>query len=850
MENQNLYLLPIEEGYKLLNTREEGLHDEEANKRLMEHGANKIEEGKRKGLLSIFLSQFGDFMIWILIAAGGISGFLGEWIDAGIILFVVVMNAVLGTIQESKAEAALEALKDMAAPFALVIRGGLTKKILSQELVPGDVVVLNAGDSIPADLRIIRSNSLKVDESALTGESVPRDKDDGVIAGESPLADRDNMAYMGTAVTYGRGLGLVVATGMQTEIGNIAKALTSTGKETTPLQNKLNQISNYLSIGVIIIAIVIFLLGFLSGDDLLDSFLTAVSLAVAAIPEGLVAVITIVLAIGMTKLAKDGAIIRKLPAVETLGSTQIICSDKTGTLTQNKMTVQILQSEHVPNLEQAMLHCNDSVLDEHGKLIGDPTETALIEYLLKEGKTTNEIIAGRKRSGEIPFDSGRKKSTVVIALDNGYYRVYVKGALDNMLDSFILSDEDKEAISAENDRLAQKALRVLAFGFRDLDEYDGSDSLDLEKNLKYLGLVGMIDPPRPEAKAAIEVCRRADILPVMITGDHKITAVAIAEELGMLSDHRYAITGAELSAMEDAEFRERIEDIAVYARVAPEDKTRIVKMWQSKGKIVAMTGDGVNDAPALKASDIGVGMGITGTEVSKGASDMVLTDDNFATIVTAIREGRRIFDNIHKTISFLLSSNTGEVIAILTATLIGWHILSPVHILWVNLVTDAFPALALGVEPGESNIMTKKPRDSRLALLTGRQWLTIGFFGIMEAGLTLGAYVTGLYGFGDATIGTTMAFLTLSCTQLFAALGFQSKADSIFKIKPGKHPMLWLGFFGSLFLQLVVVLVEPIREIFELAALNGIQWLATLGFSIAMLLLIEVYKFISNKLSK
>ncbi|MCI0502381.1 MAG: cation-translocating P-type ATPase, partial [Fusobacteria bacterium] len=580
--------------------------------------------------------------------------------------------------------------------------------------------------------------------------------------------------------------------------------------------------------------------------DLLEVFLTSVSLAVAAIPEGLVAVITIVLAIGMSKLAKEGAIIRKLPAVETLGSTQIICSDKTGTLTQNKMTVKKIYSDNQELLYSAMLHCNDTDIGDQDELIGDPTETALIDYLLANQEINKAEIENRIRAGEIPFDSERKKSSVIIERGDGFYRVFVKGAVDGMLDYFILSGEEKESLMVENEAMAAEALRVLAFGYKDIETYEGSVDLELEDQLAFLGLVGMIDPPREEVKEAIRVCREASIMPVMITGDHKITAVAIAEELGMLSDGRYAITGKELQEMSEVKFESEIDKIGVYARVAPEDKSRIVKMWQKKDKVVAMTGDGVNDAPALKTADIGVGMGITGTEVSKGASDMVLTDDNFATIVSAIREGRRIFDNIHKTISFLLSSNAGEVIAILLATILGWHLLSPIHILWINLVTDTFPALALGVEPAEGNLMAKKPRDSREPLFGKKQWVTVAFIGLIEGLLTLAAFLIGIKLFGDERVATTMAFVTLASTQLFASLGFQSSSESILRIKVKKHPALWLAFFGSLFIQLSVVLIPSLRELFKLAVLEPEAWFIIGFLSVLMLLSIEIKKLVTR----
>jgi P-type Ca2+ transporter type 2C len=846
MDKNKFYCNSIDNCLEIVDSTREGLSDQEAKKRLEEFGLNQLPLGKKKGPIRIFLSQFSDFMIWILILAGGISGFLGEWVDAAIILFVVILNSILGTIQEYKAEEALAALKKMAAPYALVLRNGSPKKVLSHELVPGDVVLLNAGDTIPADMRLIESFSLRIDESTLTGESVAEEKVIDIMPLTASLGDRDNMAYMGTAVTYGRGTGVIVATGLNTQMGFIAKSLNKEEKEKTPLQKKLNQLSNYISIGVIFIAIIIFLIGFLTGGELLDSFLIAVSLAVAAIPEGMVAVITIVLALGMSKLAAKGAIIRKLPAVETLGGTQVICSDKTGTLTQNKMTVMEIYSEDEDLLFEAMLHCNDSVLNEKGSLMGDPTESALLDYLLNKGHINNGHIDERVRDGEIPFDSVRKKSSVVIEVDESKHRIFVKGAVDNMLDSFNITAEEKEEIDKENERMANKALRVLAFGYRDLHSHDGVVSLELEKDLEFVGLVGMIDPPREEVLMAIKDCRTADIIPVMITGDHKITAMAIARDIGLLEEGRYAITGAELALMSDDEFNSKIENIGVYARVSPDDKVRIVNTWQSKGMIVAMTGDGVNDAPALKTADIGVGMGITGTEVSKGASDMVLTDDNFATIVVAVREGRRIFDNIQKTISFLLSSNAGEVIAILVATVIGWRFLSPVHILWINLVTDSMPALALGVEPAENDIMSRPPRDSRGSIFTRRNIMVIGFMGIMEALLALGAYSIGFYVFNDGIVATTMAFVTLGAAQLFASLGFQSRSDSIFKIQLKAHPMLWLSFGGGLLMQLVVVLVTPISKLFGLTALSGMQWLIVAILSFLMLIFVELFKFLNR----
>ncbi len=841
---------------KALVTGDGGLDSSIARARLAENGPNQLIAGKKKTVLSIFLTQFADMMIWVLIGAAIISGLVGEWVDASIILVVVFLNAILGTVQESKAEAALDALKEMAAPTAHVVRDGITQQVAAAELVVGDLVLLQAGDSVPADMRLMQSIALKIEESALTGESVPVEKSMEPLEEESvPLGDMLNMAFMGTAVTYGRGVGVVTATGMDTQMGGIANQLASSEKEITPLQSKLNQISHLLSIGVIVIAAVVFAIGIATGNQPLTMFLTAVSLAVAAIPEGLVAVVTIVLAIGMSRMASRGAIIRRLPAVETLGSTQIICSDKTGTLTQNRMTVQQIWSKEPALLMDAMAHCNDSKLGEENKVIGDPTETALIDYVLLNEAWTPESIRDRKRIGELPFDSQRKLSTVAVEHPGGKgLRIFVKGAPDVLLARCIADgsettpvNEEKVALIEEaNEEMAQQALRVLAFGYKDVHDADFSNIKGVESGLTFIGLVGMIDPARPEAKEAIALCRKAGILPVMITGDHKTTAMAIAKDIGILTPDMRAVTGSDLEAMTDEELEQSVANIGVYARVAPEHKSRIVSAWQRRGKTVAMTGDGVNDAPALKIADIGVGMGITGTDVSKQASDMVLTDDNFATIVSAVKEGRRIFDNIHKTVRFLLSSNAGEVIAILTATIAGWHLLSPVHILWINLVTDTLPAIALGMEPAELDVMERKPRDKKIPFLQKRDWLSILLVGAVEAALALAAYVIG----GKGITGTTMAFLTLSLSQLFAAVGFQSERHSILQVKFTKHPMLWLAFLGSALLQLVVMFVPKLRELFDLTPLSVVQWLTVVGLCFAMLAFIEFQKLIIRFRSK
>ena len=844
-----------EEVLSALKSTPTGLTAQEAAARLAASGPNKLAEGKKKTVFGIFLAQFADFMIWVLIAAALISGFLGEWVDAAIIAVVVLLNAVMGTVQESRAEAALAALQAMSAPYAKVLRDGAAVKVPAADLVVGDVVLLEAGDSVPADLRLLESGSLKVEESALTGESVPVEKNAALLAqSDAPLGDRLNLAYMGTAVTYGRASGVVVATAMDTEMGKIAHQLTSTEKEVTPLQKKLNKLSNLLSYAVIAIAVIIFGVSLLRDQPWNESFLTAVSLAVAAIPEGMVAVVTIVLAMGMQRMAKQGAIIRRLPAVETLGSTDVICSDKTGTLTLNRMTVQQVWTDAAPvdRLYETMFHCNDAQAGEGG-FVGDPTETALLDYLVREGVYTADQIKSRVRAGEIPFDSDRKLSTVVIDLENGKKRVLVKGAPDVLVarcDSHITPDGvavlgDAAPILIENETMAQKALRVLAFGYKDVDAVDLSDVEGTENNLIFCGLVGMIDPPREEVKQAVAECRQAGILPVMITGDHKITASAIAEQLGILGDGRIAITGTDLEKMSDEELYNKVPEIAVYARVAPEHKSRIVAAWQKRGKVVSMTGDGVNDAPALKAADIGVGMGITGTDVSKGASDMVLTDDNFATIVLAVKEGRRIFDNIHKAVRFLLSSNCGEVITMFAATLLGWTVLKPTHILWINLVTDSLPALALGVEPEEPGVMDRPPRGKDTAFFTGRQWFRVAMTGLVEAGLTLAAFLLGRRT-GIENMDMTMAFLTLALLQLVATLGFQSEHSSLFKIKPQEHPVLWLGLGASLLLQLVVLFVPPLRTAFDLVLLPGMQWLQVLGLCVIMLAFTEGQKLVAR----
>ncbi|NLG36592.1 MAG: cation-translocating P-type ATPase [Clostridiales bacterium] len=848
-----------------LKSREEGLTKDEANRRKEQYGPNELEEVRRKSVVRLFFEQFANVMIWVLLAAALISGMLSEWVDTAIILAVVLINALLGTIQESRAEAALDSLKKMAAPMARVVRDGAAERIPAGELVPGDVVHIEAGDFVPADLRLLMSASLRVEESTLTGESVPVEKSTDALADpEVPLGDRVNLCFSGSSVTYGRGLGVVVETGMRTQIGRIASGLAAPQDETTPLQRKLAQISRVLSAGVLIVAVVVFAVGLLTGREPFEMFLTAVSLAVAAIPEGLVAVVTIVLALGMQRMAGRGAIIRKLPAVETLGGTQIICSDKTGTLTVNRMAVRALWLEDAhresgdppadspvfSELCSAMVRCNDAQLSSEGRAVGDPTETALIDYALNVGAWTADAVRARTRDGEIPFDSERKLMTTAHAVPGGF-RVYVKGAPDVLLHRCTrvlgpqgespMDEAAMERAQAANTEMAQQALRVLAFAYKDAPAFDAADITGTESELVLVGLAGMIDPPRDEARQAVAACREAGIMPVMITGDHRITAEAIARDLGILREGYEAVSGTELSRMNDMMLSERIRRFAVYARVAPEHKVRIVDAWQRRGYVVAMTGDGVNDAPALKAADIGIGMGITGTDVSKGASDMVLTDDNFATIVRAVEEGRKIYGNIRKTVRFLLSSNFGEVIALFAATLAGWRLLYPIHILWINLVTDTFPALALGVEPTEGDVMRHPPRDPSQPFLMGRDWRDIVVSGTLEGALALAAFLIGRWMAGE-TLGTTMAFVTLGLSQIFYSVASRSERNSVFALGLLKNKVMVGAFLLSAALQVSVALIPPLRTLFGLVAMNGAHWLIVAGLSASMLLFGEIFK--------
>jgi Ca2+-transporting ATPase len=872
---------------------EGGLSSAEAQSRLDEVGPNKLDEAQKDPIWKRLLAQMADPMIIMLLVAAVISAVTGmasgdgDFADVVIILFVVVVNAVLGVVQESKAEEALEALQEMSASTSKVMRDGVLVQLKGIDLVPGDVVLLEAGDAVPADCRIIESASMKIEESALTGESVPVEKHVEPVeipdeADDVPLGDRKNMCYMGSTVVYGRGRAIVVATGMKTEMGKIADSITQATEEMTPLQVKLAELSRILTILVVVICAVIFGVGFLKhGSEflanpelILDTFMVAVSLAVAAIPEGLVAVVTIVLSIGVTKMSHHNAIIRKLTAVETLGCTQLICSDKTGTLTQNRMTVTKHVTEKLDSLVCAMSLCSDAKWDSgEGVAKGEPTEAALVADAAKEGFTTDDLYSENARIGEAPFDSGRKMMSVVNRTTDGRIIQHTKGAPDEVLKRCTsiqlgdrvapLTDEMRASILAKNKEMADQALRVLCAARRTWDEApEDFSAANLEHDLTYLGLCGMIDPVRPEVEAAIEEAHQAGIRVVMITGDHIDTAVAIARELGIIQERSQAVTGAELDRMDDEELDRRIAEFGVYARVQPEHKVRIVETWKRKGKVVAMTGDGVNDAPSIKRADIGIGMGITGTDVTKNVADMVLADDNFATIVSAVEEGRRIYDNIRKAIQFLLSSNLAEVICVFVATMIGFTILEPVHLLWINLITDCFPALALGMEQAEKGIMHRKPRDSSDGVFAGGMGLDCAFQGIVISILTLVSYFIGHaleYGTMDISQviadptqgveGMTMAFLTLSMVEMFHSFNMRSRRLSVFSLG-NQNKWLWGSFALSLLLTWAVVEIDPIASVFGFAQLDPSTYGVAMLLAFMVIPINEVYKAVMRSVER
>lgn len=844
-----------------------GLSSTEALRRLEKYGKNKLETKKKKTLFKQFLSQLKDVMIYILIIAAIISAFLGEISDALIILLVIIINAVIGVIQESKAEKALDALKELSTPKALVKRDGSLKEILSEDIVPGDIVIIDAGRYIPGDLRLIDTANLKIEESAFTGESVPSEKDASFLPDkEIPIGDQNNMAFMSTLATYGRGVGVVVGTGMNTEIGKIAKMIEQEENDETPLQKKLSELGKILGFLAVGICILIFIISFFQGRDLLEMFLTSISLAVAAIPEGLPAIVAIVLALGVQRMVKKNAIIRKLPAVETLGSVSIICSDKTGTLTQNKMTVTtvytndsyIKESEFNLNdnesklLVDCMVLCNDATYSEKSQT-GDPTEIALLESPFKLNILKEKLEKEFKRIDEIPFDSDRKLMTTVNLVDDKKTRVFTKGALDSILSIcnkisvngklLDFTNEYKAKVLEKSNIMSDKALRVLAFAYKDISKENiVLDSL--EKDLVFIGMVGMIDPPRLEVKDSIKLCKSAGITPVMITGDHKNTAFAIANELVIAEDISQAITGHEIDKFKEEEFNEKIINYRVFARVSPEHKVKIVKAFKSHGNIVSMTGDGVNDAPSLKAADIGVAMGITGTDVSKGASDMILTDDNFSTIVSAVEEGRKIYLNIKKSIVFLLSCNLGEILTLFTAILLNWNSpLQPIHILWVNLITDSFPALALGVDKTKEDVMNNPPRNPKESIFIKSDKIQLIINGVLIGGITLFAFKLGERLYADSLIhAQTMAFIVLSVSQLFLSLSLRSNTKSAFSLGLFSNKYLVYSILLGIFLQVIIISISFIANIFKVTPLLLYDWIVVILVSLIPFAINEILK--------
>ena len=856
---------------------ENGLSKDEVLESREKHGGNSLTEKKQKSIVAMFFSQFKNFMVIILLAAAVISGVLGEWSDTVIILIVVLLNAVIGVVQENKAEKSLEALKSLSSPSAKVLRDGKKLEIESEELVPGDIMLLDAGDFVSADGILVESASLQIEESALTGESLPVDKQTAIPEGEDlPLGDRLNNVFTSSLVTNGRGKVIVTATGMNTEIGNIAEMLQNQEEMRTPLQEKLDQLGKMLGIGALAICTIIFAIGYFQGRPALEMFLVAVSLAVAAIPEGLPAIVTIVLSLGVQRMIKKNAIIRKLPAVETLGTASVICSDKTGTLTQNKMTVtklytynQLEDIDSVDVLEEDRrlalkigLLANDSSIEEvdgEKKQLGDPTEIALVVSAENLGLLKKEHEQKMKRVEELPFDSDRKLMTTIHD-DTDHFKIFTKGAVDVILNRCTkvrigseikeLTEEMKQEIKDVNEDMSKKALRVIALAYKEEKNIPTElTSEAVENNLIFVGMEGMIDPPREEAKVAVAKCKAAGIRPVMITGDHKITAMAIATQLGILDESGIAIEGSDVEKMTQEQLNENVEKYSVYARVSPEHKVRIVSAWQSRGKIVAMTGDGVNDAPALKKANIGCAMGITGTDVSKQAADMILTDDNFATIVEAVEEGRSIFDNIKKSINFLLSCNLGEIVALLTTIVLGMPLpLLPIHILWVNLVTDSLPALALGVDPQEPGLMERKPRDPKKSIFADGLWASIIFQGIIIGVVTLVAF-----NLGNRTSieeGRTMAFVTLTLAQLMHTFNVRSTDKSIFTVGLFTNKYLIGANLLSIFLVVILIVVPQLREIFKLTLISTEYALEVIGLSLMPIVLVEIRKVFTRARNK
>ena len=882
---KDYYKLSVDETLNELSADPAGLSSEKAAERMAQYGPNKLKEAEKPGFWKRFVTQLKDPMLLILLAAAGVSALTGaiagesEWAETIIILVVVLLNAILGVLQESKAEAAIEALQTMTAATCKVLRDGKMVVLPSDALVPGDVVLLEAGDAVPADGRIIESASLKIEEAALTGESVPVNKMlDALGAAQKqadvPLGDRKNMCYMGSTVVYGRGKAVITATGMSTEMGKIAGVLSTTKDEQTPLQRKLDELGRLLSKMVLGICVFIFAFNlFMARGELtasghalevvLKTFMVAVSLAVAAIPEGLATVVTVVLSIGVTKMSRENAVIRRLTAVETLGCTQVICSDKTGTLTQNKMTVVEHIGDTLP-VASAMALCSDAALNDEDQAEGEPTECALVNFACSVGAKKRDLEKKYPRIDEAPFDSTRKMMSTVHKSGEGFVQ-YTKGAPDALLSRCThyvenekilpMTDEKRQEILNSNKAMADRALRVLAVAKRDWAEKPADNAPEyLEKNLVFLGLTGMIDPIRPEVRAAIAECRGAGIRVVMITGDHRDTAVAIAKELGIITDESQAVTGADLDGLSDEQLRQKVTEYGVYARVQPEHKTRIVRAWKARGAVTAMTGDGVNDAPSIKSADIGIGMGITGTDVTKNVADMVLADDNFATIVVAVGEGRRIYDNIRKAIQFLLASNMSEVLGIFCATLMGFTLLNPVHLLFINLVTDCFPALALGMEKAEPDVMNRPPRNSREGIFAGGLLGDIIYQGILVTALTLLSYwvgnffETGVFALpsGVSEHGMTMAFLTMSMCEIFHSFNLRSQRNSVFRLH-GQNPVLWAAMIGSLILTTAVLEIPFLANAFGFTPVGAAEYGIALCLAILVIPAVEAVKFFQRR---
>lgn len=873
-QTKPVYLQSVEDVFKEVQSSPSGLSSQEAASRLEKYGANTLQEGKKKSLLEKFVDQFKDFMILVLLVAAVVSMFAHQGdpdpTDAIIILAVVLLNAVLGVFQESKAEEAIEALKKMASPVASVLRDGHVEHIKGEDIVVGDVVILEAGDVVPADMRLFEVNTVKIEESALTGESVPVDKDLVIPTGdEVGIGDRTNMAFSSTNVTYGRAVGVVTSTGMNTEVGKIANMLANTEEGKTPLQENQDALGKWLTIMILVIAVIIFVVGMLRGNEWTHMLLTAIAIAVAAIPEGLPAISTIILALGTQKMAQRNAIVRKLPAVETLGGVEIICSDKTGTLTLNQMTVEKMvydneihdASEEISKDNIAlrvMSLANDTKISQDNSLLGDPTETAMVQYGLDKNYDVREELVNIPRIAEVPFDSTRKLMTTIHQLEDGKYLVATKGAPDMLLDRVTkiekhgevsaFTEDDRTTLMKLNKEMATQALRVLAMAYKVIDTLPETvDTDSIEHDLIFAGLVGMIDPERKEAAAAIKVAQSAGIRTIMITGDHRDTAQAIAKRLGILRPDQEdgVLTGGELNDISDEELERTVETYSVYARVSPEHKVRIVKAWQKNGKVVSMTGDGVNDAPSLKQADIGVGMGITGTEVSKGASDMVLADDNFETIVVAVEEGRKVFANIQKAVQYLLSANFGEVMTMFVATMAGWSILEPIHILWINLVTDVFPAIALGLEEAEADIMSHPPRGKSSNFLSNGVLPSIFYQGFFEGGITLFVfwYATHIANWGNP-VGETMAFATLGLIQLFHAFNVKSVYKSLGTVGAFKNKLFNYAILLSAVMLLSVMVIPGLTTVFDVAILTAEQWLFVVGAAFSIVPIVEIAKAI------